>query len=447
MAKLKPAAASNKPVPVLVIENKTPLSMPQYRIWKDPARFRVVVAGRRFGKTYLDVHEMIRAARTKREARVWFIAPTYRQAKQVVWTDLMRIVPRHMIAKKDEGDLSIRLNGYNSEIALRGADNPDSLRGPGLDFAIFDEYADIDPRAWPEVVRPMLSDRQGEAIFTGTPRGFDHFYDLYQYANERRNEGWSTFQFTTLEGGNVPAHEIEAARRDLDPRIFRQEYEASFEAVAGRVYDSFTRSKNSGEYVQDLGMTLHIGMDFNVNPMSAVLASKAGDELHIHDEIVLPNASTELMISAINDFVKKWRIKRARERGDGKAEVRQVVVYPDPSGNSRSTAAPAGQTDFTLLRQAGFMVVAQRSHQPIVDRINEVNGLICNAAGRRRMHVHPRCKHLLKAMEGLVYREGTSMPDKTSGLDHISDALGYMVHELFPIVTRVCTTSAVGIMG
>ena len=276
-------------------DNPTPLSAPQYAVWSHPARFRVLVAGRRFGKTYLDVHEMVRAAMVGPARRVWFIAPTYRQAKQVVWSDLMQIVPPHMIARKDEGDLSVKLVGYDSEIALRGADNPDSLRGPGLDFVIFDEYADIDPRAWPEVVRPMLSDRQGEAIFTGTPRGFDHFYELFVQANERADEGWATFQYTTLQGGNVPAHEVEAARRDLSARVFRQEYEASFEAVAGRVYDSFVRSFNCSPAVVDLGGTLHVGMDFNVNPMSAVLASQAGDELHVHDEIVIPNATTGLV--------------------------------------------------------------------------------------------------------------------------------------------------------
>ena len=427
--------------------NATPLSAPQYKVWSDPARFRVLVAGRRFGKTYLDVHEMVRAAMTGSERRVWFIAPTYRQAKQVVWSDLMRMVPAHMIAKKDEGDLSIKLVGYDSEIALRGADNPDSLRGPGLDFAIFDEYADIDPRAWPEVVRPMLSDRQGEAIFTGTPRGFDHFYDLWVQANERSSEGWATFQFTTLQGGNVPAGEIEKARRDLSARIFRQEYEASFEAVAGRVFDNFVRSFNAHVGVADLGAALHIGMDFNVNPMSAVLASQAGDELHIHDEIVLPNATTEMMVAEIKAYLHRWRVKRATERGDGKAEVRPVIIYPDPSGNARKTSAPVGQTDFTILRAAEFSVVAGRTHPPVVDRINEVNALCCSAAGRRRLHVHPRCVTLLRSLEGLTYREGTNQPDKSTGLDHIADALGYMVHEMFPLSARSHTAGAAEFIG
>lgn len=427
--------------------NATPLSDPQYTVWSHPARFRVLVAGRRFGKTYLDVHEMVRAAMTGQDRRVWFIAPTYRQAKQVVWSDLMRMVPQHMIAKKDESDLSITLTGYGSVIALRGADNPDSLRGPGLDFAIFDEYADIDPRAWPEVVRPMLSDRQGEAIFTGTPRGFDHFYDLWLQANERASEGWATFQFTTLQGGNVPQHEVEAARRDLSPRIFRQEYEASFEAVAGRVFDSFSRSHNCHVGVADLGATLHVGMDFNVNPMSAVVASQAGDQLHVHDEIVIPNATTEHMVREIQSFVQAWRVRRAVERGDGRAEVRTVIVYPDPSGNSRKTSAPVGQTDFTMLKAAEFHVVAGRAHPPVVDRINEVNALCCDASGRRRLHVHPRCVTLLRSLEGLTYKEGTSQPDKSTGLDHIADALGYMVHEMFPMVDRASTASTAAFIG
>lgn len=429
--------------------NPTPLSAAQRKVWVSPARFRILVAGRRFGKSFLDIHELVRAARQRpknnQPQRAWFIAPSYRQAKQVIWGDLMRLIPKRMIAKKDESDLSIRLAGYEAEIALRGADSPDSLRGPGLNFVVFDEYADIDARAWPEVVRPMLSDRHGEALFTGTPRGFDHFFKLYQKA--RPEDGWAKFQFTTLEGGNVPAWEVEAARRDLDPRIFRQEYEASFEAVAGRVYDSFERRHNCGEYAEDNGSTLHIGMDFNVNPMTAVLASKVGDELHVHHEIVIPHASTSDMVRAIDDYMRKWRVARSRERGDGRAEKRSIVVYPDPSGSSRRTSAPAGQTDFTLLRAAGYNVVAGKMQPAVVDRINEVNALCCNAVGRRRLHVHPRCVNVLTALEGLTYKEGTSQPDKDSGLDHIGDALGYMVHQMFPIIQRTWAASTLGIAG
>lgn len=393
-------------------------SVAQWRVWTDPARFRVVVAGRRFGKTYLVVHELYRAARTGYGKRVWFVAPTYRQAEQIAWRDLKRMIPAAAIAKKNESDLSIILRGYESEIALRGAENYDNLRGVGVDFAALDEYADMDPAAWEEVLRPALSDRRGEALFTGTPRGFNHFYDLFQRAHTEPD--WSPFQFSTLDGGNVPPHEIEAARRELDPRVFRQEYEASFEALAGRVYYAFERIHNMRPDLRDTGGTVLVGMDFNVDPMSAVIGFRVADQLHVVDEIVIQNSNTSEMAAEI------------RRRYPN----RDVAVYPDPSGNSRKTSAPVGQTDFALLRQAGFRVIADKHAPPVVDRINEVNALCCNSEGVRRLFVHPRCVNLVKGFEGLTYKPGTSLPDKESGLDHVLDSLGYLTHSEFPIRKR-----------
>lgn len=393
-------------------------SVAQWRVWTDPARFRVVVAGRRFGKTYLVVHELYRAARTGYGKRVWFVAPTYRQAEQVAWQDLKRMIPPGAIAKKNESDLSIRLRGYDSEIALRGAENYDNLRGVGIDFCALDEYADMNPAAWDEVIRPALSDRRGEALFTGTPRGFDHFYNLFNEAPKKSD--WSAYQFRTIDGGNVPPHEIEAARHELDPRVFRQEYEASFETLTGRVYYAFARVEHLRADLADTGGTVLVGMDFNVDPMSAVVAVKAGDQLHVIDEIVIANSNTAEMAAEI------------RRRYPN----RDVAVYPDPSGNSRKTSAPVGQTDFALLRQAGFRVIADKHAPPVVDRINEVNALFRNAEGVSRLFVHPRCVHLVKTLEGLTYKGGTSAPDKSTGLDHVGDALSYLVHQEFPIRKR-----------
>jgi hypothetical protein len=154
--------------------------------------------------------------------------------------------------------------------------------------------------------------------------------------------------------------------------------------------------------------------------MSAVVAVKAGDQLHVLDEIVIANSNTSEMAAEI------------RRRYPG----RDVAVYPDPSGNSRKTSAPVGQTDFALLKQAGFRVIADKTAPPVVDRINEVNALLKSAEGACRLFVHPRCVHLVKGFEGLTYKSGTSLPDKSTGLDHVLDALGYVVHQEFPIRKR-----------
>lgn len=396
------------------------LSGPQLEVFRSTARFRVLVAGRRWGKTVLAINELLRGAQSGRAKRCWYLAPTYRQAEQICWQELKAAIPASMVARKDETDLSLTLRGFGSEIALRGADHADSLRGVGIDLAIFDEVADMDPRTWTEVVRPALSDRDGEALFLGTPRGFNWLYDLFVYA--QANPDWQSWQFTTLQGGNVPRDEVEAARRDLDSRTFAQEYEASFEAMTGRVYYGFSRLAAPEGNVADLtdtGGDLLVGLDFNVDPMSAVVACRAGDELHVLDEIEIRSSSTEEMAGEI------------RRRYPS----RSVIAYPDPSGNSRRTSAPVGQTDFSLLRQAGFQVVSPAAAPPVVDRINTVNSLLLSSAGRRRLLVHPRCRSLIRALDGLTFKEGTSQPDKASGLDHITDAVGYLAMGVFPIST------------
>jgi hypothetical protein len=210
----------------------------QWDVFTSRARFRVLAAGRRFGKTYLAIIELCRAA-WKPGSLVWYVAPSYKQAKRIAWKLLKEITRPYWAATPNETDLRIELISGGT-IALRGADNYDSPRGNGLDFVVLDEYASMAPEAWTEVLRPALADRQGSALFIGTPRGYNHFYELYQAAEKQPD--WARFQYSTAEGRNVPLAEIEAATHELDERVFRQEFMASFEnLIAGRAYPFFDR--------------------------------------------------------------------------------------------------------------------------------------------------------------------------------------------------------------
>jgi hypothetical protein len=209
------------------------LKPPQWEVFTCEQRFRALVAGRRFGKTFLALVELIRAASVK-GSLVWYVGPTNKQAKRIVWTALKRMTRFHWAGKPNETDLRIELV-WGSTICVKGADNYDSLRGDGLDFLVLDEYAMISPKAWIEVLRPALSDRQGGALFIGTPKGFNHFHELVEKAEGLPD--WQTFQFTTAEGGNVPLIELESAAQELDERTYRQEFNASFETLGvGRAY-------------------------------------------------------------------------------------------------------------------------------------------------------------------------------------------------------------------
>jgi len=398
------------------------LTFPQRKIMLYGAnyRFRVVVAGRRFGKTVLGVTECLYHAQKAPKQLVWYIAPTYRMAKELVWEELKEAIPKENIAYKNESELSITLKNCGSKIVLKGADNPDTLRGKGLNFVVFDEVADISSETWFKVIYPALTDKQGHALFIGTPKGYNWFYDLYLFAQNPQNNQWFSFSYTTVQGGNVTPEELEYAKKAMSHKQYQQEFEASFETLMDRVYSSFNRHQNIDSGVDDYGLPVLIGMDFNINPMSAVLAQRINNELHIFDEIEIQNGNTEEMCrELINRFPD-----------------RDVRVYPDPSGKSRKTSALIGTTDHSIIQSYGFDILAPNRAPLIVDRVNEVNALCCNTAGQHRLLIHPRCIKTIKSLEGLTYKEGTSIPDKASGLDHMVDGLGYLVHMEFPINSR-----------
>ena len=182
------------------------------------------------------MNEMAKVARFPNK-NVWYVAPTYRMCRQIIWEQLKyRLQDLNWLKKSNETDLSLLLKN-GSKISLRGADNPDSLRGISLDFVVFDEFAMIDEKAWSEVIRPTLSDRRGSALFISTPMGQANWaYDLYNRGKDINEHAWESFTYSTLDGGNVSSEEIEQARRDLDERTFRQEYEATFETYSNRLF-------------------------------------------------------------------------------------------------------------------------------------------------------------------------------------------------------------------
>ncbi len=393
------------------------LTKPQSEIFCSNSRFRVCVAGRRFGKTFLSTGELLKAAIGGKNRNCWYLAPTYQAAKEIAWSMLIDTIPEEYIVKTNETALTLKLiNG--SIISLKGAEKAQNLRGRSLDFCVLDEFSDMRPEAWYEVIRPSLSDRQGSALFIGTPKGRNHFYDLWASGLNQEND-WQSFQYTTLEGGNVPESEVEAARIDLDERTFNQEYCAEFVTYSGLIYYAFSRELSVAD-CSDEG-TLHIGMDFNLDPMSAVISVRRGEMLYAVDEIVMYGSNTDEMVTEIKDRYPN----------------RYIIVYPDPASRQRKTSA-GGRTDLSILQNAGFAVKAKKSHALVRDRINAVNSRLLSSNGERKLFVSPKCKQTIKSLERQTYKEGTSIPNK-DGFDHMNDALGYLVEYLFPVRTEYNT--------
>ena len=388
------------------------LTNPQSDIFNSSARFRTVVAGRRFGKTFLSTIEIIRAATAGKNKNCWYIAPTYGAAKEIAWDMMIHTIPDEYIAKTNETALTLRLiNG--STIALKGAEKPNNLRGRALDFVVLDEFADMRPETWTEVIRASLSDRQGNALFIGTPKGRNHFYDLWADGLGSK-DNWASFQYTTIEGGNVPPDEIEQAQNDLDRRTFNQEYCAEFVTYSGLIYYAFSRELSVID-VEDNHSTLLIGMDFNLDPMSAVICIRHGVNLLAIDEIVMYGSNTDEMAAEIK----------------ARYPDRNIIIFPDPASRQRKTSA-GGRTDLSILQNAGFSVKVKKQHPLVRDRINAVNSRLLTSDGQRHLFFSPKCRQTIKSLERQTYKEGTSQPNK-DGFDHMNDALGYLVEYLFPV--------------
>ena len=251
-------------------------------------RFSVLVCHRRFGKTVLCVNELIDHAvrSTRQRPRFAYIAPLYRQAKQVAWDYLKHYTDAIPDRKVNETELRVDLpNG--ARIQLYGADNPDSLRGIYLDGVVLDEYAQMSPHLWGEVIRPALADRKGWAVFIGTPQGHNEFWRKYRAACA--DEGWYAALFAASETGILPEAELDAARRDMTPEQYEQEFECSFEAaIRGAYYGkAMAEAQRTGRIravAHDPALPVDTAWDLGVGDPTAIwFVQLAGPEIHLLD--------------------------------------------------------------------------------------------------------------------------------------------------------------------
>lgn len=411
----------------MTAENRLTLHPRQMEVFKDKSRMKVVVAGRRWGKTQLSKVSIIKRAAKARQY-IWYVAPTYRMAKQIMWTDLLESIPRAWIKRVNETTMTIRLvNG--SVIELKGADKPDTLRGVGLHFLVLDEFQDMKVEVWSKVLRPTLASTGGHVLFIGTPKAFNHLYELYQLGQrgptfltdrgEEKVNHWASWQFPTITSPFIPEEEIEAARRDMDEKSFRQEFEASFEAMSGRVYYAFDRKDHVGDLAFNPKLPIWIGQDFNIDPMSSIiLQPQPNGEVWAVDEIVLYGSNT---MEACEEIERRyWRY------------LKQITMYPDPAGGSRQHAR--GETDLDIMREKGLRRIKnRRAHPAVADRVNAVNKLLRAADGSIRLRVDRKCRNFINSLEQTLYKPGGRDIDKAASVEHITDAAGYCIEIEFPV--------------
>ena len=399
---------------------KIKLTKPQYEVSSSNKRFRVLISGRRFGKTYLCITEMMKYA-SQPNQHIWYVAPTFKMAKEICWSKLKEVLNAfNWIEDVNETTLTIKIRKTNSSISLKGAENYDALRGTGLNFLILDEFADIDKRTWFEVLRASVADTLGDVMMCGTPKGYGNWsYEMY--LKGKQDKEWASFQYTTIQGGMVSKEEIEQAKQDIDIRTFRQEFEGTFENYAGAVYYNFHPVDSVIEKKIDWDKPLHIGMDFNVSPMSSCVTQIEKDKIYVVDEIVIYSSNTDEMCQEIRD---RYGVKA------------QIFIYPDPASRQRKTSA-GGKTDLSILQNAGFKVKVKHRHPSIRDRVNAVNSKLKDSNGNRYIFVSNSCKTMIKGLQRQIYKENTNIPDKEEGFDHMNDALGYLIDYIKPLTSTM----------
>lgn len=400
----------------------------QREVFSDDHRFKVVVAGRRWGKTQLSKISMIKAAARKSRQLIWYVAPTYGMARSILWDELKDGIPAKWIAKINETRMTIRLHN-GSRIELKGADKPDTLRGVGLDLVIIDEAQDIDPDTWYKVLYPTLTSTRGRGIIIGTPKAYNWLYDVYMLGQRgetyfdkkgrRRRNSYRSWQFPTIMSPFVPKSEIEAARQNLDEKSFRQEFEASFETMSGRVYYAFDRKTHTGIYPFNPRLPIWIGQDFNIDPMSSVVMQpQENGEVWIVDEVILHGSNTQ---ETADELSRRY----FRNMGS-------ITMFPDPAGKNRGHAR--GESDLDILREAGFKRIKyRRKHPPVADRVNAVNRMFKAGDGVVRLRVNSSCTRTIDAFEQTIYKPGSREVDKSAGLEHPADAVGYCIDLQYPV--------------
>lgn len=209
----------------------------QLQILNSKARFKVVAAGRRFGKSHLACWLCIIFGLQSNKGDVFYVAPTFQQAKDVVWDVFKQLIPLGggiAAAYHENTGVITLVNGR--KIHLKGSDRPDTLRGVGLSFVVIDEYASMKPSVWEQVLLPTLADNKGHMLAIGTPAGRNHFYDLYNEASSGNDPDWEAWHFTSYDNPFLDPKEIDRAKKSMSSTSFKQEFEASFEAAASDLF-------------------------------------------------------------------------------------------------------------------------------------------------------------------------------------------------------------------
>lgn len=371
----------------------------QSLIAQDKHRFRVVNCGRRFGKTFLAVYEMVAKAVYGDDRKICYLAPTYQSARDITWEQLKKVTsPITESINESRLEITVRTkDGGTSIIYLKGWEAVETLRGMRFDFIVLDEVASYRNfwAGWHEVLRPTLTDVRGEALFISTPKGFNHFYDLYNTVDD----DYKSFHFSTYDNPHIPKEEVDKAKEELEENRFEQEYMGNFRKAEGLVFKIFDRARHvTGEEPKSVSETI-AGIDWGyTNPAAAYRIRIDGDKGYwIDQEYYKTGQTTEAIVEAVK-------------------LMNPSKVYPDPAEPDRCEIA----------RKLGLNVrEVSKDIEAGIDVLQEL-------FKQNRIHISPECNNLIYELETYHYPE--KKPDQNEketpvkDTDHAIDCIRYAIY-------------------
>ncbi len=405
----------------------------QGALFYSPARFIAVPAGRRSGKTEIAKRRLVLALldttpRPWPDPRYFYGAPTERQAKRIAWEQLRAMIPPALICRIRESELFVEtITG--SRLYIIGFDKPARFEGPPWDGGVLDESCDYKLGVFDRTVRPALADRAGWCWRIGVPKRFGTSAPEFRaFCDACASGSYADGAcFTWPSWDILPAEEVKQARDTLDPKDFNEQFGASWETVGGGIFYAFSREYNVRPVEYHRDRAIIVGSDFNVDPMCWTIGHTYPDRIEWFDEIFLRDANT---IGTLDVLYQRYQ-----DHCGG------FQFYGDATGKARDTAA--AETDYAqIMNDPRFKRLGRTVHYPAsnpsqADRFAACNAMLLNASGDRRMFIDPRCARLIADLEQRHYKPGTREPEDTGDLGHITDAMGYAVHRLFPVKIRI----------
>lgn len=393
-------------------------------------RFTALISGIRGGKTVAGAREATRQAWNAKGKGVYgIVAPTFNMLDRTTWAEFKEAA-RPLIASENDSKKIITLKN-GRKVHGHSADNADRIRNETFVGFWVDEARECKRfRMLWDVLQGRVLSTGGKGFITTSPNSFDDIHDIF-IAN--RKAGYGVVRFPTYANVYLNKEGIDQLAANYDSKFAQQEIMGEFVIFQGAVYYTFNRQHNAGDLafkvaVYDPNKAINLCCDFNIDPMAWVLAQtytrpNGIKEVRVIDEIYIKNCNT---VEACQEFKSRYPSHRAG-----------LYLYGDATGKARHTSSNV--TNWKIiedeLSRYGVTKRIPMANPAERDRINALNGLICNSRGDRRVLVNPKCKHLIRDLEQVSFKEGTTQIDKTKDftLTHISDAFGYFAEKEFSL--------------